>query len=83
TVVLFGAENPLQWLERLALATAGALPATLLWLLALCSGKALLARLSTRAQWLVGCALGMAAGALACAVLSLPGMVGQAPWLAC
>ena len=33
---MFGSNNLLQWAERLALLTAGAMPATLLWLLVAC-----------------------------------------------
>jgi two-component system sensor histidine kinase AlgZ len=66
---------------RLALVTAGALPATLLWLVAGCALKRPIARLSWRGQYTVGTALGAAAGLFACAMLTMLG-VRPVPWLA-
>jgi two-component system sensor histidine kinase AlgZ len=79
---LFGAQNPAQWLASMALVTAGALPATLAWLLTACSLKTVLQRLSTGMQYAAGVGLGALAGAYACAMLALAGVAEQAPWLA-
>jgi len=81
--VLYGARTPLDWLAQVALLTSGALPATLLWLLAGCSLKTMLQRLPTRGQYAAGVALGALAGLYACAMLALVGVASaQPPWLA-
>ena len=80
---LFGASSALEWANRLSLLTGGALPATLLWLVAACSLKKLLARLGSVAQQLAGVLLGAAAGLYGCGVLYLVGLLQPAPWLAC
>ena len=79
---MYGADTVLDWLARLALLTGGALPATLAWLIAACSMKTLLQRLSTSGQFAAGVALGALAGLYACAMLALAGVVAQPPWLA-
>jgi two-component system sensor histidine kinase AlgZ len=79
---MFGSATFLDWLTRLSLLTGGALPATLVWLIAACSLKKLLARLSSMAQQVVGVALGAMAGLYGCGVLSLVGLLEPAPWLA-
>ena len=79
---MFGAASVLEWLERLALLTGGALPATLLWLLVACSCKRVLGRLGRTAHYPVGVVLGIVAGVLACTLLWLSGLVEQPPWLA-
>ena len=80
---LFGASSALEWVNRLSLFTGGALPATLLWLIAACSLKRPLARLGSLAQQVAGVLLGAAAGLYGCAMLSLLGLLDPAPWLAC
>ena len=81
--VLYSARTPLDWLAQVALLTAGALPATLVWLLAGCSLKTVLQRLPTRGQYAAGVALGALAGLYACAMLTLAGVAStQPPWLA-
>lgn len=81
--VLYGARTPPDWLAQVALLTAGALPATLVWLLVGCSLKTLLQRLPTRGQYAAGVALGALAGVYACAMLVLAGAVpAPPPWLA-
>lgn len=80
---MFGSDDPLQWAERLALLTAGALPATLLWLLLACSFKQRLGRLGRQAHYPVGVVLGVLAGLAACAVLAGIGVTANPPWLAC
>ncbi|MDD2712685.1 MAG: histidine kinase [Simplicispira sp.] len=79
---MYGASTLADWLARLALLTGGALPATLVWLIAACSMKTLLQRLGTRGQLAAGVALGALAGAYACAMLALAGVLAQPPWLA-
>ena len=81
---LYGADTPAGWLAALSLATGGALPATLVWLIAACSLKTVLARLSPRRQYAAGVALGALAGLYACAMLALVGVAAATPpWLAC
>lgn len=79
---MFGASSVFDWLNRLSLFTGGALPATLVWLIAACSLKQLLARLSSTAQQAAGVGLGALAGLYGCGVLSLVGVLESASWLA-
>ena len=79
---MFGSNNLLQWAERLALLTAGAMPAALLWLLVACSLKHRLGRLGRQAHYPVGVVLGALAGLVACAVLAGLGVTADPPWLA-
>ncbi len=79
---MYGSQNPMQWLSQMSLTTGAALPATLLWLIAACSIKTMLARLSPNAQKLAGVGLGALAGLYGCAVLALMGLLDAAPWLA-
>ena len=79
---MFGADSFLDWATRLALATGGTLPGTLLWLIAACSLKKLLAPLPPAAQWAAGVGLGAVAGLYGCAMLWLVGQASPAPWVA-
>lgn len=79
---LYGAESLLEWIARLSLATGGALPATLAWLIAACSLKTVLQRLSTALQYTAGVALGAVAGLYACGMLTLANIAASPPWLA-
>ena len=79
---MFGASAPLEWFTRLVLLSGAVLPATLVWLLAACSMKRLLARVSIPAQYLAGVSLGALAGGYAVAMLALLGLLEPAPWLA-
>ncbi|ART54473.1 sensor histidine kinase [Acidovorax carolinensis] len=79
---LYGASTPLEWLARVSLLTGGALPATLVWLIAACSLKTLLQRLGTNGQFVAGVLLGALAGLYACAMLTLVNVTEQPPWLA-
>ena len=72
-----------DWLARLGLVTAGALPATLLWLVAGCVTKRLIARLPMPGQYAVGVILGVLAGLYACGVLVMLNMSGPPRWVAC
>ncbi|MFT3777487.1 MAG: histidine kinase [Ottowia sp.] len=80
--LMFVTDGVLDWLTRVALVTGGALPATLLWLVAACGMKAPLARLPWAAQVAVGVALGALAGLAACGMLAALGFASPAPWLA-
>lgn len=79
---MFGASSFFGWLTRLSLLTGGTLPATLVWLIAACSLKKGLARLSTTAQQVAGVGLGALAGLYGCGVLSMVGLPETTPWLA-
>lgn len=79
---LYGADSPGQWLDRLALLTGGALPATLLWLITACSLKTVLQRLGTAQQYAAGLLLGALAGVYACAMLALVDGATPPSWLA-
>ena len=80
---MFGASTLIDWLTRLSLITGGALPGTLVWLIAACSLKKGLARLHATVQEVAGVALGSVAGLYGCWVLSMVGLLESAPWLAC
>lgn len=79
---MFGTATPLEWATRLSLITGAALPATLVWLIAACSLKKGLARLSPVLQQVAGVALGALAGLYGCGVLVLVGLLDPAPWWA-
>ncbi|WP_120966532.1 histidine kinase [Comamonas sp. lk] len=81
TAAMFGADSLWEWLSRMALLTAASLPGTLVWLIAACSLKYRLQRMSMRGQYLAGVLLGALAGLYACAMLSFIGL-NQTPWLA-
>jgi two-component system sensor histidine kinase AlgZ len=79
--VLYKARGFADWTAGWALVTLGALPATLMWLVAGCACKRLIARLSWAGQYVAGTLLGAAAGLVACALLALLAM-RPVPWLA-
>jgi two-component system sensor histidine kinase AlgZ len=79
---LFGASTPADWLGQVAILTGGALPGTLLWLVALCAARKRLARWRPAWQQAAGAALGALAGLYGCGLLRLTGALGQAPWVA-
>ena len=81
-VTLFVGSTLSDWLVLAATVTGGALPATLLWLVAACALKKVLARLSRSAQYAAGAALGAVAALYGCALLWLTGVVSTAPWIA-
>jgi two-component system sensor histidine kinase AlgZ len=78
---MFGAVGFMDWLARVAMLTGGALPGTLLWLIAACSAKKLLARLPNPAQYVCGVLLGVLAGLYGCGMLALVGYLGAVPWV--
>ena len=79
---MFGAASARDWLLRLSVLSAAALPATLAWLIVGCSLKQLLARLPPAAQQAFGMTLGAFAGVYGCALLAWVGFVGTVPWVA-
>jgi two-component system sensor histidine kinase AlgZ len=80
---MFGASTFTDWLSHLSLLTGAALPATLVWLIAVCALKNLLARLPPGAQQILGVSLGAVAGLIGCAMLFMAGWPDPVPWLAC
>lgn len=68
---MFGAAGPMDWVARLALLSAAALPGVLAWLVVACSVKRWLARWPESAQLGFGVALGAVAGLLGCGMLAL------------
>ncbi len=81
-VAMFLTATPSDWLALVSIATGGALPATLLWLVSACAAKKLLNRLSRRAQYATCAALGAIAALYGCGILKLAGALTTAPWLA-
>jgi two-component system sensor histidine kinase AlgZ len=79
---MFGAANAAEWLLRLAVLSAAALPAALAWLVVACALKALLGALPSAAQQGFGIALGALAGAFGCALVSVLGFTLRPPWVA-
>jgi len=87
-LALFTARTTAEWFMSMATVTGGALPGTLLWLLAACALKKRLSSWSPKSQYLTGAALGSAAGLCGCGLLSLTGALDSmtgldtAPWFA-
>jgi two-component system, LytTR family, sensor histidine kinase AlgZ len=81
-VVMFFENSLLDWATKLALVTGGALPGTLLWLIAACGFKHQLQRLPSSGQYAAGIALGFVAGLYAASMLLLAAAVQSPPWLA-
>ncbi|HYP84712.1 sensor histidine kinase [Variovorax sp.] len=81
-LALFWAGGLAEWLGLLAMLTGGALPATLLWLVALCGLRRRMPAWRPVWQQAAGAGLGAVAGLYGCGMLRLTGAVGNAPWLA-
>ena len=79
---LFLAASPADWLTLAATVTGGALPGTLLWLVAICAVKKPMARWPLQVQYAVGATVGALAGLYGCGLLRLTGVMVAAPWLA-
>ena len=75
---MFGTAGPLDWLLQFSWLTGGALPATLVWLIAICAFKRGLSRLAASWQWLLGTLLGAVAGLYGCGLLALMGLLQPA-----
>jgi two-component system, LytTR family, sensor histidine kinase AlgZ len=80
---MFGASTFLDWLARLSLLTGGALPATVVWLVAACAAKRVLVHLPLKAQYVMGVLLGALAGLYGGGMLFMAGLLTPAPWVAC
>lgn len=80
--VMFVTNSLQSWLSLLALVTAAALPAALLWLVAACALKRPLHQLSRAGQWLCGSVLGALAGLYGCSLLVWVGFISSPPWVA-
>ena len=79
---LFVSADLSTWLLLTASITGGALPATLMWLVAACAGRRWVARWPARAQYGTGVLLGMLSALYGCALLRWAGVIADAPWLA-
>ncbi|PZQ57373.1 MAG: sensor histidine kinase, partial [Variovorax paradoxus] len=79
---LFVSASPADWLTLAATVTGGALPGTLLWLVAICAVKKPMARWPLQVQYAVGATVGALAGLYGCGLLRLTGVMVAAPWLA-
>ena len=80
--VMFDTDAPLDWLLRFSLLTGGVLPATLVWLIAVCACKHWLHRLGLARQWVASIAMGAIAGLYGCGMMVLMGLLQRAPWWA-
>jgi len=80
--VMFDSADPLDWLLRFSLLTGAVLPATLVWLIAVCAFKGRLNKLAVPFQWLAGIFLGAGAGGYACGMLALMSLLPAPPWWA-
>ena len=81
-LAMFIAATPADWLAQIATLTGGALPATLLWLVAVCALHKRMARWRPAVQQATGAALGALAGLYGCGLLRLTGALVAAPWIA-
>ena len=79
---MFVADGLSKWISLTALWTAGALPASLLWLVVACGLKRPLARLPIWGQYAVGACLGLVAGLFGVSGLGYLGVIGDVPWMA-
>ncbi len=79
---MFGAGTFADWVSSLAVLTGAALPGTLVWLIAACGMKNLIALMRPVFQHAAGVALGASAGLCGCAMLYLAGWQESVPWLA-
>ena len=79
---MFSGLNAMAWLERVAVLSGAALPATLGWLALTCGAKNLIARLPPAGQQGAGVLLGALAGVAGCWLLSLVVPPRPMPWLA-
>ncbi len=80
--VLFFAHGWLDWVTKLGVVTAAALPGVLLWLVLACALKRPLQRLPRLLQMWAGSLLGACAGLYGCAMLSIVGVLESPPWVA-
>ena len=78
--VMYVALGSMDWVLRFSLATSAALPATLAWLLAMCSVKRILAKLPFGLQLGVSSLVGGVCAVYGCLLLWVSGLLEQAPW---
>ncbi len=78
----FVSQDPFDWVVRVALATGGALPGTLAWLLLACLTKRAIARLPATVQYGAAVVMGAGAGLYGCAMLAISGLLLRPPWVA-
>jgi two-component system sensor histidine kinase AlgZ len=81
--MVFVASSPSEWLLRISVATGGALPGTLHWLIAMCASRNFMSRLPFRAQYAIGTLLGIVSAIFACALLHLTGVTDSISWVGC
>src|SRR3569832_698880 len=79
---MFGAGTVADWLLRLAILTAAALPAALAWLFIACGLKVVLAALPPPAQQCFGVVLGALGGLFGCSLVATLEFTLQPPWIA-
>jgi two-component system sensor histidine kinase AlgZ len=79
---MFEAANAAEWLLRLAVLSAAALPAVLGWIVVACALKTLLGALLPVAQQIFGVLLGAVAGIVGCGLVSALGFAFRPPWVA-
>jgi two-component system sensor histidine kinase AlgZ len=79
---MFGARDAGDWMLRLAVMSAAALPATLAWLVVACALKTVLEGLPSLAQRAFGVILGAAVGLFGCGLVAMTGFALQPPWVA-
>jgi two-component system sensor histidine kinase AlgZ len=79
---MFGARDGPDWLLRLALISAAALPATLAWLVIACALKVLLEAWPPAGQQAFGILLGAGVGLFGCGMVSVLDFAAQPPWVA-
>jgi two-component system sensor histidine kinase AlgZ len=79
---MFASTGAVEWLERVAVLSGAALPATLGWLALTCAGRNVLSRLPAAGQQVAGVVLGALAGLAGCWLLALVLPPRPMPWLA-
>jgi two-component system sensor histidine kinase AlgZ len=79
---MFGTASLNEWVVRVALLGAAAMPATLAWLLVACSLKGVLERLPSAGQHAFGIGLGALAGLAGCGLLAQVIGLASTPWVA-
>jgi two-component system sensor histidine kinase AlgZ len=79
---MFGAAQVADWLLRLAVLSAAALPAVLAWLVIGCALKTLLEALPAPAQHAFGILLGALGGLFGCGLVTTVGYAERGPWVA-
>lgn len=78
---MFGTGTVNDWVVRVAILSAAAMPATLAWLLVACSLKRVLERLPPVGQHAFGIGLGAAAGLAGCGLLAQVIGLVSVPWV--